>query len=298
MAHQRPQPPPPLRHRRNRLLLTLAGVVFAFAQSGCASLMVQSAVAPAVDNLQYQADLELVCDGAPAYLLLLDSLLVKEPDNRTLLLAVTQGYSAYAAVIEECGRPERSVALADKARGYGTALLAGLGPDLAVTAPPESFAKALAGLDRGAAPQLFWGGYGLAIWVRYQSGSPASLALLPRLELLMQRVAALDPGLFHGAAHTFLGTYYGARPLIIGGDPARSRDHFEQSLALAGRDFLLTQVAYAETYARQTLDRDLYEALLREVIDYPLEKRPELTLSNALAKRRAKRLLVQVERIF
>jgi len=255
-------------------------------------------VAPVVDNLQYQTDLDLVCEGAPAYLLMLDSLLVKVPGNRALLVAATQGYSAYAAVMEECGRPERSAALAVKAKEYGTALLAGLGPDLAISAPAGPFAKALAALDREAAPQLFWGGYGLAIWVKYQAGSPAALALLPRLELLMQRVVVLAPELSHGAAHTFLGTYYGARPLVVGGDPARSKEHFEQALALGNRDFLLTQVAYAETYARQTFDRELYEKLLREVIEYPLAKRPALTLSNTLAQRKARRLLDQAERIF
>lgn len=281
-----------------RLLAALLSLPFFLAQAGCASLIVQSTVAPAMDNLQYQGDLELVCDGAPAYFLLLDSLLVKEPDNRMLLMAATQGYSAYAAAMEECGRPERSVALADKAKSYGSALLAGVDPDLTSVASPESFAGALADLERGAASQSFWGGYGLAIWVKYQAGSPAALALLPRLELLMQRVVALDPALFHGAAHTFLGTYYGARPLLVGGDPAKSKEHFEQALALGNRDFLLTQVAYAETYARQTFDRELYEKLLREVIDYPLAKRPELTLSNTLAQRKAKRLLEQVERIF
>ncbi|MEW6594130.1 MAG: TRAP transporter TatT component family protein [Thermodesulfobacteriota bacterium] len=275
-------------------LLLFAGL----GQAGCTSLLVQSAVAPAVDKLQYQSDLELVCEGAPAYLLMLDSLLVKEPGSQGLLMAATQGYSAYAAVMEECGRPERSVALAEKARGYGAALLSALGPDLAVTAPEDSFVRALAALDHGAAPQLFWGGYGLAVWVKYQAGSPAALALLPRLELLMQRVVALDPGLFHGAAHAFLGTYYGARPQMVGGNPVKSRQHFEQSLALSGRDFLLTQVAYAETYARQTFDRELYEKLLREVVDYPLAQRPELTLSNTLAQRRARRLLEQTERIF
>ncbi|MFZ5761716.1 MAG: TRAP transporter TatT component family protein [Thermodesulfobacteriota bacterium] len=297
MAHQRPRPLCLLPQDARRLLVSLS-LLLALAQTGCTSLLVRSAMAPAMDSLQYQTDLELVCDGAPAYLLMLDSLLVREPDDRALLMAATQGYSAYAAVMEECGRPERAAVLADKARCYGSRLLADLAPDLTVAAPAEDFAGALAALDREAASQLFWGGYGLAVWVKQQAGSPAALALLPRLEILMQRVVALDPALFHGAAHAFLGVYYGGRPLLVGGDPARSREHFEQGLAVGGRDFLLTQVAYAETYARQTFDRELYERLLREVIDYPLDKRPEIALSNALAQRKATRLLSEVERIF
>jgi len=57
-------------------------------------------------------------------------------------------------------------------------------------------------------------------------------------------------------------------------------------------------VAYAEYYARQTLDRELYVRLLEEALAFDLALAPDLTLPNVLAKRRAQRLLAQVEDVF
>lgn len=261
-------------------------------------MLVQSVVGPTVDNLQRQTDLELVCEGAPAYLLMLDSLLAEDPADRALLAIAVQAYIANAAIMEECGRPERSRAMADKARRYGEALLATIAKDLLPGSAPAAFDQAVARVGESEAAPLFWGAYGLATWVQYQSGAPLALAYLPRVEQLMTRVATLDATIFHGAAHTFLGAYYGARPPALGGDPVRSKDHFERSLTLGGRAFLLTQVAYAETYARQIFDRELFERLLREVVAYPMEQRPDIALSNQLAKRKAKRLLQQAEQLF
>ena len=47
----------------------------------------------------------------------------------------------------------------------------------------------------------------------------------------------------------------------------------------------------AETYARLTMDKDLHDKLLKEVVDFKLTGAPDSALSNQIAKRRAKRLL-------
>ena len=66
---------------------------------------------------------------------------------------------------------------------------------------------------------------------------------------------------------------------------------FEKALAISHHSFLLIQTTYAETYARLTMDKELHDRLLKEVIDFPLSKAPDQALSNQIAKRRAKRLL-------
>jgi hypothetical protein len=147
-------------------------------------------------------------------------------------------------------------------------------------------------------PSLFWGGYGWALWLQYQAGSPASLAALAKVEKIMARVLQLDEGYNHGAAHLFLGSYYGSRSAMLGGNPAESRVHFERALAINDHQFLPAQVAFAETYARTVFDRDLFEQLLREVIDFPLQSRPDLALANQVAKKKAGRLLADVDRYF
>lgn len=278
----------------------IAGSMLSCLLGGCTSLVVSRMIEPTVDNLQKQTDLELVCEGAPAYLLMIDSLLADNPENRGLLLTATQSYSSYTMALAACGRMERAVQLSNKAKDYGLILLAEClhlddgekGYSL------EELHVALASCRRSEVAALFWGGYGWALWLQYQSGSPASLTALAKVEKIMERVLQLDEGYYHGAAHLFLGSYYGSRSAMLGGNPVESRAHFERALAIGDHQFLPAQVAFAETYARTVFDRDLFEKLLREVLDFPLASRPDFALANQVAKKRAGQLLAEVDRYF
>ncbi|PKN16821.1 MAG: hypothetical protein CVU68_11040 [Deltaproteobacteria bacterium HGW-Deltaproteobacteria-3] len=277
------------------LLLAMIAVL----SQGCASLMIPPMVGPVVKNLNRQADLELVCDGAASYLLMLDSLLVSDPGNARLLLHGAQAYTAYASIMPECGRPERAPVLGERAREYGLRLL-GTQPGLggANQMPLAGFSEAVQSVGSREVEKLFWSGYGWATWIGFSKGAPAAVADLPKVEQLMLRVLALDEGFYHGGAHLFLGVYYGSRPVMLGGRPDVSRNHFERALALSERRFLATLVAYAEYYARQTFDRELYVRLLEEALAFDLAQAPDLTLPNVLAQRRARKLLAQADEFF
>ena len=274
-------------------------VAVVFLSQGCASLVLPPMVGPVVKNLNRQSDLELVCDGAPSYLLLFDSLLVSDPDNARLLLHGAQAYTAYASLMPECGRPERAVVLGEKAKAYSLRLL-GTHKTLAGAdqLPLAQFSEAVQSVGSGEVDKLFWSGYGWATWIGFSKGAPAAVADLPKVEQLMLRVLALDEGFYHGGAHLFLGIYHGSRPVMLGGRPEVSREHFERALALGDRRFLPTLVAYAEYYARQTQDRELFVRLLEEALAFDLAVAPDLTLPNVLARRRAQKLLAQVDDFF
>ncbi|MCB2182860.1 MAG: TRAP transporter TatT component family protein [Desulfobulbaceae bacterium] len=265
---------------------------------GCTSLVVSSLVEPAMENLQQQDDLELVCEGAPAFLLMVDSMLVGHPENARLLAIATQAYSSYVTSLAACGREERATALSIKAKDYGLSLLSPYGLLHTEGSSPESWRQSLERLGERDIQALFWGGYGWAVWLEAQNGSPAALAQLLKVEQIMLRVVELDETYYYGTAHLFLGAYYGSRPAMFGGKPEDSLQHFEKALDINKRQFLPVQVAYAETYCRTIFDRDLYESLLKEVIDFPLEKRPDLSLANQLAKIRAAKLLGQIDLYF
>jgi len=254
---------------------------------------------PTVENLQRQTDLDLACDGTSSFLLMLDSMIVSDPGNRKLLLTATQAYGAYSAVLDVCGKPERAAYVSTKAKRYGLALLSAQ-PELESirVMDPVYLRATLEQFDRRDIPMLFWAGNGWATWIRYQEGSPAALADLVRVEQIMLRVIELDESYYHGGAHIFLGAYYGAKPPMFGGKPELSREHFEKALALSNREYLPCQVAYAEIYAKMTYNRQLYIDLLQEVIDFPIDKRPDIALANQAAKRMASRMLGQLDRYF
>jgi hypothetical protein len=247
---------------------------------------------PTIGNLQQQTDIALVCEGAPAYLLMIDSLLVSSPKNYGLLQAGAQSYSAYATTLEECGDVDdkRIAPIADKAKLYGLRLLRRYLP-LTDEQNYEAFDRKLAGLDRGDVPDVFWGTFGWLTWVKYQQGSPEALADIYLIEKIMARLLEIDESYQGGSIHLFFGGFHAAKPAMFGGRPDLSKMHFEKALQLAGRRFLMTQTTYAETLARTTLDEELHDRLLKEVLAFPLDSAPEFALSNQIAVSKAKRLL-------
>jgi len=275
----------------------LAALVL-LSSSSCTSLVVNPLLDPLTLSLQKQTDLELLEDGAPSLLLLLDGLIASDPDNVHLLMTATKAYGAYASILYEDGKTERAVNMSVKARDYGINLINQLrGLESLNGRTLGEIKTALAKIRPDQVGYLFWGAYGWATWIQHMEGAAAAMADLPIVELIMLRVVELDDSYYYGGAHIFLGAYYGSRPQIFGGKPEASRKHFERALEISKRQFLPTQVAYAQTYARMMFDRELYTSLLTEVLEQPL-KDSDTASSNTLAKLMAEKLLAQVDDFF
>lgn len=259
--------------------------------SSCSMLLSNTIIEPTVENLKKQTDLDLVCDGAPAYLLMIDSMITSDPDSRNLLRVGSQAYSGYVAAMQECNIPENRIeAVAEKGRLHGTTLLSKMLP-IAPDADQQDFDNRLAKVSTSQVPDLFWATLAWLNWIQVQQGSPAAMADLVTVEKIMARLLELDETYQAGSSHLFFGAYYATRPPMFGGDPEKSAYHFNKALEFSGRKFLMVQTTYAETLGRQLFDRDLHDRLLNEVIDFPLYTAPEFALSNQIAKRKARRLL-------
>jgi len=288
--------------KQKTLTLALGKIFLALTvlmySSGCTSLIVNPLLDPLTLSLQKQTDLQLLQDGVPSLLLLLDGLIASDPDNERLLMTAAKAYGAYATVLYEEGQVERAVTVSSRAKEYGINLLKLLpGLQNINNNTLGEIDQSLGKISPGRVGSLFWGTYGWAIWIQYQEGAPAAMADLPIVEQIMLRVVELDESYYYGGAHIFLGAYYGSRPQMFGGNPEASRQHFERALALNDRLFLLTHVAYAETYARTMFDRELYLELLTEVIEQPLAD-SNMASSNKVAKVKAKKLIVQIDDFF
>ena len=95
-----------------------------------------------------------------------------------------------------------------------------------------------------------------------------------------------------------MGVWYASRPKAFGGDPQIARGHFLKAIEYGGGKFLMTHVFYADYYARQNLEKELFLTTLQKVLDTPAEVEPDLTLLNTIAKKRAKELLSNAEEYF
>lgn len=284
---------------RQILMLTL--VAAALSSAACSTLRL-ALVGPMIEDVAAatarQDDLNLVAQAAPTYLLLIEGLLESSPGNRRLLLAASEAYTSYGALVEA---EDLHGARRLYARGRRHALRALASDPKAAAlleAPYEEFVSIADRLDDGDLAMVFWIASSWGAWISVNTESMAALADLPRVIFLMEWVLERDESYYFASPHLFLGMYNAAVPPLLGGKPDVARAHFQRALELTGGKALIVPVQMARFYAMQVFDRDLYERLLRQAIDAPADQVPELTLQNRAAQARAAVLLENVDEVF
>ena len=265
-------------------------LILALALSGCAA----TAAHRLADNLSgamlNQDDPDTVRAGAPAYLLLLDSLIADNPDDPKLLISGARLYGAYAGAL--VSDPTRAQRLSGRSRDYARRALCVSEPAVCENeaAPFEQFASAVDGIDASHIEAMYVLGVSWAGWIRANREDWNAVAQLPRVDYLLQRVVELQPDYDRGRAQLYLGVLRSQVPPALGGQPETGRLHFERAIAFSnGRD-LRVKVEFARYYARLMFNQTLHDRLLREVLEAPARE-PGLTLSNTIAKQQAEILL-------
>ena len=275
-------------------VLMLCGV------QGCASLV--GSVTQNFANDLGTAILEsddpyMVRDGAPAYLILIDSLLAGNASNASLLEQSAELHSAYAGAF--VAEPERAKKLHLKAKVQVLqAACLRLQDGCALDQRPyQEFSAWVDAQQTEQVPLLYnvasiWAG-----WIQANSDDFMAIAELGRVKALMQRVVELDGGYANGNAHLYMGVFETLVPPGMGGRPEKGRQHFEQALDISGGRNLMVKVMYADQYARLMFERKLHDQLLQDVMAADA-KAPGLTLMNTVAKERAQLLLETADDYF
>ena len=286
------------------LLLVPALLVACGLASGCvlirkgAARVISPMATQLSDGLMHQSDVELVREGAPAFLLMLDALAEAHPDNPAVLIAAADAQMAYATGFVDKEHKERSKSMYLKAKTYGLRALAkNKRFERALDGPQDAFIQSLRGFKKKDAGALFTTASAWVMWIIASSDSPAALGGMPKVLAMMDRVQELDPGIREGGVDLFYGIYYTVLPLGGGRDMEKARAYFDRSLEISGPDYLLSRVTFAEFYARYAFDQELFENTLKQVLAAE-PKEPRFTLMNAVAKTRAQDLLDQVDDLF
>lgn len=268
--------------------------------SACAT-MVASAGSGLAGNLTVammnQDDPGIVRDGAPAYLLMLDSFVEGAPANKAVLAAAAELYAAYGVVFVD--EPLRAERLTSRAQSYGQRALCAADQDLCGIweLPYEEFVVRLGQVRVRDAGVLYTFGLSWIAYIRAHSGDFSALARLPQVEATLERVQQLDPAYQPASVERYLGILNTIRPPALGGKFESGLAHFERALALSGGRDLGIKVDYARYYARALYDRELHDRLLREVVAAdPVER--GLTLFNTLAQDEAGELLASADEYF
>ncbi|MBI5622906.1 MAG: hypothetical protein HY924_03920 [Elusimicrobia bacterium] len=246
-----------------------------------------------------ESDTELAQQALGSQLKMVEAFLRNDPAEPRLNLIASQGYGAYAFLFLEGRQDNRAREFYRRGRDFGLRALDSTKPfkdirdmDLA------ALERALKAASKDAVPALFWASYSWAGWVNLSRDDMEAVADLPKAVAVMRRVRELDPGYQFGGPDLFLGAYYASRPRILGGDPAKAKEHFEAAKKLHGGAYLLGLWLEARYYAVAAQDETLFTELLEAVKTGTAGKLADSRLADEVAKLKAAALLEKKDELF
>ena len=259
-----------LKHSISSVVIFIFCITNLFFSSGC-SIIMSSATSDMMEHLSSTIvnndDLSLVKAGAPAYLLMIDSLISKDPENKNLLSTAAMLYTAYADLFVKDA--DRSRKMADKALNYANSAICLEKNDACMLKSKtfEEFETIISNMGKKNVPVLFTLGNAWAGWIMANTNDFNAIADMSHIELIMQRVIELDEKYRDGAAYLYLGTLATLLPPALGGKPELGKQYFEKAVKLSQGKNLMVKVLYAKLYARMSFNRKLHDQLLKDVID-------------------------------
>jgi tetratricopeptide (TPR) repeat protein len=157
------------------------------------------------------------------------------------------------------------------------------------------FKQALAQVDKGAAPAMYW--YASALG-KYALAKSIVMILneKDRIRAMMTTIRELDSTFFFTGPDRYFGAFYTKIP-FPSGDLVRSAKHFEASIK-GSPNYLASRVLYAELNRIKAGDRAKFKELLDAVVAFDVNSAPELLPENTIEQRKAKALLEEIDVYF
>lgn len=267
----------------------------------CSSI-VSNVTGNLADNLSLaiinQEDPQIVRDGAPAYLLLLDSLIESDPRNPEMLSSAAKLYASYGGIfVDDKVRAKR---LTSKALRYSNEALC-ISNQMTCLWNEQAFdeyLKTLATIKKYDANLLLNHAISSLAYTRAHSTDWNAIARLPHIQAILERYIEIAPSSeMLDTVYTYLGILSTLRPPALGGDFEQGQDYFEMAIEISSGKNLSAKVEYANGYAKPLYDRELHDKLLSEVLlANPIVK--GYTLTNILAQEEAVLLMESADDYF
>ena len=250
------------------------------------------------DAVLNQEDPKIVRDGAPAYLLLLDSLVAGNPENPVILSSASDLYTSYSAIF--VNDANRSKVLSERALKYSKKALCISYEDSCNWDDYsfDDFNLSLDDFDMKYSDLLLTYSTSYLVYIRSHSNDWNAIARLPYIESALEYYVEKNPETENiDSVYTYLGILSTLLPPALGGDYEKGKRYFENAIEFSGDQNLSAKVEYALSYARPLYDRELHDKLLQEVISSnPVKK--NYTLLNVIAKEQASAMLEDADEYF
>ncbi len=143
---------------------------------------------------------------------------------------------------------------------------------------------------------MYWTAASWGKWAK-SSGITAQLKYKTRIKAMISGVEKLQPDYFFGAVPRYWGSFYAVAPTFAGGDIKKSKVHFDKSLKVAP-EYQGTKVLMAELYWTKQGNKKEFKRLLDEVVSSTSEAHPEIGPENMIEKKKAQKLLQNMDELF
>lgn len=247
--------------------------------------------------LYRESDLELAKPFLANNLKTIEILLEKDPENIKMNIIASQGFGAYAMAFVEDEDSDRASRLYLRGVDYG---LNALPKDKKFTKETslKDIEKLLPKYTVDEVPGLFWTGYNWGLYVMQNLDVTENLMNLAKIEKIMHRCLELDESYYFYSVDIFYGAYYAGRPRMLGGNPEKGQKFFLNNINQNKDKLLIGKLFYAQYYALQTYNEELFDQLIAEILNFDLEQNPDYRLLNAIAQKKAQILKDKKEELF
>lgn len=181
----------------------------------------------------------------------------------------------------------------EKARSFGEQGL-NLNEEYKKTAERD-IEKALTKLADKEVAIAFWTAAALGKWAKI-NGILSSMKYKNQILSTIKQVEKMRPDFYYGAVPRYWGGFYALAPGIAGGSMKKSKENFDKAMEMAPA-YLGTKVLYAEVYLTDKKEKNEFRKVLLEVLAAP-NGPEEITPENILEKKKAERLLEEIDKLF
>lgn len=252
---------------------------------------------------EQEGDLEVAEISGLAMIKTLEVFQFQNPGNKIYTLLLSKAYGTYAfgfvenRMIQYKKDPEKFKIYFDRAKEFYRR-----GKAFGMMALKQRDGSLVKALDKGVdatrkrmehysaseIDPIFWTAFSWGGLINCSKDDILAVADLAIVEIMMGRVLKVAPTFYFGAPHLFYAVYYASRPPMLGGDPVKAKEHFDEAAKINHDKALMVYALEAQYLAPQTLNKNLFREMLAKVNDGAVDAVPEERLANALAKQRGK----------
>lgn len=252
-----------------------------------------------MDVIMHENDLHIAEVSLISNIKLIEMFISIDPKNEKLLLFASMGYGSYALGYLEDSLPQRASNIYWRGKEYGLNILREKkGFAEAEKGDLESFEKVLKTFSKDDVPYIFWSAFNWGNYINLNLSDPEVISDFSKVNAMMQFVLDHDETYYYGGAHLYFGTSLSKMPAVLGGNAAKSKEHFDKCLSINKGSFLMAYVYYARMYAVAMQDEELFTELLNKVLSTPYNIDKDLILPNVMAQEKAKYHLANMENYF